>query len=108
MPTIRSVASAWRKRKVKHLAEGLDKANHLLAAKVASNAPVDSGELRGSVHATSVKVEAARISAAVVVSSDHALPTEYGTDDQGPQPFFRPAIRSEAPAMISLVKAGAR
>lgn len=105
MATIRSVTSAWRDRLVKQrLPKALDRACDLLAAKVASNAPVLTGEMRDAVHATKARLKKTRIVAAVVVSSDHALAEEYGNAHQAAHPFFRPAILSERSKMIAIVR----
>lgn len=104
----RQVASAWRDRAAgRVLPAALVRACNLLARRVAADAPVDSGGLRDSVHATPARVTRSRVSAAVVVSSPHALAVEYGTADTRPEPFFRPAIRSELPRMRSIVEEAA-
>jgi HK97 gp10 family phage protein len=109
MPTTRSVIRAWRSRLVNRtLPRALGQSCDRLADRVAANAPVESGDLRGSVRSTPVKVTPTRISAAVVVTSPHALAVEYGTENMLPQPYFRPAIADELPRMKSTVQEATR
>ena len=47
-----------------------------------SKAPVDTGELKGSIKKTSSGLE---------VGAEHGAPVEYGTFKSPAQPYFRPA-----------------
>lgn len=107
-PKVRSSMAAWKKRTVGALREAVGEACELLAAEVARRAPVETGDLRDSVHATPVRSTPRRISCSVVVASGHALPVEYGDRDMAPRPFFRPAKRSAAPRMVAIVEESVR
>lgn len=65
-------------------------ANH--AAQTARDlAPVDSGELRGSISASP-----AENGASVLAAAPHAVMVEYGTSRMPPQPFMLPAAHAAA------------
>jgi len=51
------------------------------------NAPVDTGELRDSIH-----VEDEGEGSRVVVGTDHWIFPEFGTVDMAPEPYMRPAV----------------
>lgn len=57
-----------------------------VAAKARRRVPIDTGELRDSIHVEGTDV---------VVDADHALPVEVGTVDTAAQPFLTPAAESE-------------
>lgn len=56
-------------------------------------APVDTGELRGSI-SSSVTGKGANTVGKVSASAGHATHVEYGTSKTRAQPFLRPALRS--------------
>jgi HK97 gp10 family phage protein len=105
MPSIRSTTKAFRERLVGRLPKALDKAMDVLLARVQANAPVDTGKLKRSIHALSARVEGKTIMAEVVVNAPHGHLEEFGTIHQAAHPFFRPAVRSEEPRMIAIVRA---
>lgn len=104
MPTIRSVTKAWRDQVPYRMRKALDRSLHVLAAKVESNAPKDTGQLAKSVHANPARIEGQKIRGEVVVTDPVAHLQEFGTIHMPAHPFFRPAIESETPKMISLVR----
>jgi HK97 gp10 family phage protein len=65
-------------------------------------APVDSGRLRDSIHATL----SARLTGSVTVGVDYAKWVELGSGRNAPQPFLYPAYhRNKAAFLASLKKA---
>lgn len=58
---------------------------------VQSNAPVLTGELEGSIEIE--KTQGRNGPEAIIrVKADHAIPQEFGSSHNPPQPFFRPAM----------------
>lgn len=99
-----SIALAWREGlAVEDLPEALAEACDHLVSHVRDAAPVDTGDLSDSVHATPVRASGSRISAAVVVDSDHAMAEEYGNVHQAGTHFFRRTCLAEMDRMRSLV-----
>ena len=52
--------------------------------------PVDTGELRASIHVGQVLGSVSHAEATVEASAEHAGFPEFGTMHQSPQPYFRP------------------
>lgn len=71
-------------------ASAISAANH--AAQIARDlAPVETGELRGSISASP-----AEGGASVQAAAPHAVMVEYGTSRMPPQPFMLPAAHAAA------------
>lgn len=67
-----------------------------IATGAQDRAPVDTGELRDSIH-----VEGSGQKAAVVVDADHGVYVEYGTSRMGAQPFLWPSLEAERPVYLA-------
>lgn len=67
------------------------------------NAPVDSGELKKSIHA-----EGGGLSASVKTGADHAVMVEYGTSRMAPQPFMLTMARDMRSRFIRNVRRAVR
>lgn len=82
--------------------------------------PVETGELRDSIHTASVSLIGTQVQGVVVADSPHAAFVEYGTGQRGAssagagegpyspnwpgmaaQPFMRPALDTARPAIIA-------
>ena len=82
-------------RKLEAILRNLGKNTRLATEQIASdiveiakeNAPVDTGELRGSIH-----VERDGNNHTVVADSDHAVFVELGTSKMAAQPYLGPAV----------------
>ncbi|MDQ3760977.1 MAG: HK97 gp10 family phage protein [Actinomycetota bacterium] len=78
--------AAWR-----HIDAGIERMLASLASDIVDDAqraaPVDTGELRDSIHAQPVQGRTVRI----VAAADHATYVELGTSRMNAQPFLRPA-----------------
>lgn len=84
--------------------KGIDKvkasipAAELIAVQAQINAPVDTGELRGSIH-----VETTPDSSQVVASAKHAIFVEMGTYKMPARPFMRDAINQRSQAALNAI-----
>ena len=67
-----------------------------IAADAASRAPVDTGELRDSIHS-----EGSGMGAMVVAAAPHSAYVEYGTSRSPAQPYLWPAVEAARPAYIA-------
>lgn len=66
--------------------------------------PVDSGELRSSISASSAGSMAAQVTA----TAGHAAMVEYGTSRMSPQPYMQPAAEQARAALIEAAAAAVR
>lgn len=55
--------------------------------------PVDSGNLRNSIHGSVEKGKTTEITGKVATSTEYAPYVEFGTSKMGAQPFLWPALR---------------
>jgi HK97 gp10 family phage protein len=70
-------------------------AAHEVEGRAKGNAPVLTGELRGSIHAVQVGASAWEVRA----DSDHSEYVEDGTSVMAPEPYMAPAFDAVAPGM---------
>ena len=99
---------------VRHLADDLaaaparvgDKSARAVASKAHDTerdakalAPVETGELRDSIH-----VRASGLSAEVIAGTDHAEYVEDGTSVMAPQPFMRPAFDRNREGLVQALE----
>lgn len=84
----------------------LPAANHL-ASVVEGNAPVLTGNLKGSVRVDrktqSKRNRKGAVDVTVIADDAAAVPVEYGTSDTPMQAFFRPAIESQKQRLFEMV-----
>lgn len=64
-----------------------------IAEKARALVPVDTGELRDSIH-----VQNDTLGSIVIAGTDHGASVEYGTARQAAQPYMRPAVKSVKPS----------
>lgn len=64
-----------------------------IAKKARELVPVDTGDLRNSIH-----VQNDKLGSIVIAGTDHAAAVEYGTIKQEAQPYMRPAAASVKPS----------
>jgi HK97 gp10 family phage protein len=90
----------------------VDHASRVLADEIRKRAPVETGRLRASVTVGPVKVAGGQISQSVVVEGGHDGPfvgaVEYGTRDEAPHPFFRPAVEAKREEMARIIDSALR
>lgn len=67
-----------------------------------SRAPVDTGELRGSI-TSATRGNTGQVSA----GARYAFYNEYGTSKMAPQPFMIPAVEAEEPKFVTSLEAAA-
>lgn len=79
---------------LRNVVEGIAKR---VADRVASRAPVATGELRGAVFATKARTRRGKVAADVRIKDEgfHWRFQEYGTVKQRPRPFVVPAVEEE-------------
>ena len=87
----------------------MEQGSNLLGDQIRSNAPVDTGALKGSVVVKSVRTRRGRLVQDVQVGGadvrPHAAQVEYGTSREAPNPFIRRSIGTTEPAMVGLIEA---
>lgn len=91
--------AALSRRVRRSLPGAADRADRILARRVADEAPVLSGELAASVRVEPARMTAAGAAGGVAVDDDKAAHVEFGTDDAPPEPFARPALAAEGGRM---------
>lgn len=64
-----------------------------IARDASALAPMSEGELAKKVKAKKTKKQKTRVRGTVASDAPHSIHIEYGTADQPPQPYFRPAAR---------------
>jgi len=69
------------------LASGVNKAAAVVEASAKMNCPVDTGNLRGSIHITPATIENKTVTAAVGTSVEYAPYVEFGTGRRGGYPY---------------------
>jgi HK97 gp10 family phage protein len=62
-----------------------------MAAVAVALAPNDKGDLDKGIKPKAVEVAGDRVEGGVVSIAPHSIHVEYGTSEQSPQPFLRPA-----------------
>jgi HK97 gp10 family phage protein len=67
-----------------------------------SMAPVDTGNLRASIHG-STQVGPTRVLGEVTAGAHYAVYVEQGTSRMAPQPFMRPAQEATTPAWLQAI-----
>lgn len=67
-----------------------------IAEDAASRAPVDTGELRDSIH-----VEGRGMASVIVADAGHAAYVEYGTSRSPAQPYLHPAVEAARSGYLS-------
>lgn len=87
--------------------------SNILAADIRIKAPVDTGELRGSVEVRPVRGGRKRIRQVVVVSGGRhergtVASVEYGNYKRTPQPFIRPAISATLGRRKAIIERAAK
>lgn len=70
--------------------DALREVAELIVSEAQSNAPVDTGFLRDSIHVA----EESDTSVSVVADAEYAAYVEYGTSRMAAQPFFEPAVEN--------------
>ena len=96
------------KSNVKEAKRGLERARekacHLVGAYIEAEAkaraPVDTGDLRSSIHYITNEKEG---SVTIGATAQHSVPVEYGTSKQLPQAFLRPAIEENRRQIEKLI-----
>lgn len=76
------------------LTDGLNRAAQLVNRRAKMLAPIDTGDLRGKIHAESAQKNGDEISASVIASSDHAVFVEFGTGVRGAGSYPYPTTLS--------------
>ena len=88
----------------KGLQRAREKACHLVGAYIEAEAkaraPVDTGDLRSSIHYITNEKEG---SVTIGATAQHSVPVEYGTSKQPPQAFLTPAIKENRRQIEKLV-----
>lgn len=82
----------------------INRANPILAREIRQKAPRDTGALANSIDVVPATVNAYAALGYVVIRDEAAIPNEYGTDTQSPQPFIRPAIAATRGPMASKIR----
>lgn len=76
----------------------LKEALELIAEEARRLAPVDTGELKNSIHS-----ELGEEGGFIAVDAEHGPFVEYGTDRMAAQPYLRPAIETKTDEALQLI-----
>jgi len=88
--------------------DAVERACRLVEADAKKTVPVDTGRLRASI-----RIEVERIAKDVVegkigTNVDYAKKVEFGTSDQSPQPYLRPALRKNFKEITAIIQEAVR
>ena len=74
-----------------------------IAADAKANAPVDTGNLRNSIHTSSAGSNAQVAQGVIQADANYSTFVEFGTSRQAPQPFLGPAGDKHLPKLQEAV-----